>query len=131
MSEERPQSASSGSPPAAAPASGQPLAAPEERTMGMLCHLLAIFTGFIGPLIIWLIKKEESPFVADQGKESLNFQITFLIAYIACIVLMFVVIGIILLPIVVIADIVLVIIATIKANKGEWYRYPFAIRLIK
>src|ERR1043165_9293283 len=54
-------------------------------TMGMLCHLLGIFTWFLGPLIIWLIKKDQHPFVDDQGKESLNFQITTAIACVVCI----------------------------------------------
>src|SRR5438105_4208934 len=57
-----------------------PLPNKDETTMAMLCHLLAIFTHFLGPLLIWLIKKDSSPFVDDQGKESLNFQITMLIA---------------------------------------------------
>jgi uncharacterized Tic20 family protein len=109
----------------------------DEKTMGMLCHLLAIsglvipFGTIIGPLVIWLIKKDTMPFVDDQGKESLNFQITCLIAFIVCFVLMFVLIGFILMPIVGLIDLIFVIIATIKANNGIAYRYPFAIRLIK
>src|SRR4051794_22840279 len=53
-------------------------------TMGMLCHLLGIFTGFLGPLIIWLLKKDEHPFIDDQGKEALNFQIVAMLATFAC-----------------------------------------------
>jgi len=52
----------------------------EDKTMAMLCHLLGILTAFLGPLIIWLVKKDQSPFVDDQGKEALNFQITLVIA---------------------------------------------------
>ena len=54
----------------------------DERTMGMLAHILGGVTNFLGPLIIWLIKKDESPFVNDQGKEALNFQITIAIGYV-------------------------------------------------
>ena len=108
----------------------------DERTMGMLCHLSALVTGFIGPLIIWLIKKEESAFVDDQGKESLNFQITFAIAGVAIFITGFIpvvnlVTGCVAFPIIMIAWLVLVIMATIEANKGVKYRYPVCLRLIK
>ena len=109
----------------------------DEKTWGMLCHLLALtgyfipFGNIIGPLIVWLIKKEELPFVDDQGKESLNFQITLTIALIISGVLLMVFIGIILLPLVAIFGLVMIIIASIKANNGEKYRYPVCLRLIK
>lgn len=93
--------------------------------LGRICHNL------IGPLIVWLIKKDTMPFVDDQGKESLNFQITVTIAAIICGILVFVLIGIPLLFAVGIAALVLTIMAGIKANEGASYRYPFAIRLIK
>ncbi len=109
----------------------------EERTMGMLCHLIAL-VGFIiplgsiiGPLVIWLVKKDEMPFVNDQGKESLNFEITMLIGVIICLILTFVVIGLFLLVALGIYWLVFVIIAAMKANEGIAYRYPYAIRLIK
>lgn len=103
----------------------------------MLCHLSALsgfiipFGSLIGPLIVWQIKKNEYPIVDDQGKEALNFQITTLLAAIASGILIFVVIGIFLLIAVGIASLVFTIIAAIKANNGETYRYPFALRLIK
>ncbi|MCC6680799.1 MAG: DUF4870 domain-containing protein [Phycisphaeraceae bacterium] len=103
----------------------------DARTMAMLCHLLAIFTGFLGPLIIWLIKKDEMPFVNDQGKEALNFQITMFLAYIVSWLSIFVFIGCVLFPAVVILNLVFCIIATMKANEGVAYRYPFALRLVK
>jgi len=103
----------------------------DERTMAMLCHLLAIVLGFIGPLIIWLIKKDESKFVDDQGKEALNFQLTMLIALVASGLSMCIVIGFVLFPAVAIFDLVFCIIAAIKANNGEAYRYPLNIRMIK
>jgi hypothetical protein len=113
-------------------------ASDEERTMGMLCHLLALagfigipFGNILGPLIIWMIKREEMPFVDDQGKESLNFQITLPIAALVSAALTCVFIGFVLLPVVAIAGLVFVIIAGIRANKGELYRYPVNIRFIK
>lgn len=108
----------------------------DERTWGMLCHLSALagfiipFGSIIGPLIVWLIKKDEMPFVDDQGKESLNFQITMFIAFLICIPLMFIFIGIPLLFVLAIFDLVIVVVASIKANEGERYRYPVALRLI-
>ena len=104
----------------------------DARMWGMLCHLLGLFTCFIGPLIIWLIKKDEDPFIDDQGKEALNFQITVAIAGIVSAVLVPVFcIGVILGVAVSIADLVFSIIASIKANGGEKYRYPVSIRFIK
>ena len=109
----------------------------DERMWGMLCHLIA-FSGYIipfgsvlGPLIIWLIKKDEMPFVDDQGKESLNFQLTMMIAVIISLILVFVFIGFLLLGIIIIYQIVVIIIASIKANDGVKYRYPYTIRFIK
>jgi uncharacterized Tic20 family protein len=107
------------------------------RTMGMLCHLLALsglivpMGSIVGPLVIWLIKKQEHPFIDANGKESLNFQITMAIVYIISIPLMFVCIGIITAIAAAIIDLVFVIIASMKSNQGIAYRYPFAIRLIK
>lgn len=109
----------------------------DERFWGMLCHLIA-FSGYLiplgsvlGPLVVWLIKKDEMPFVNDQGKESLNFQLTMLIAVIISGILAFVVIGFLLLGILIIYQIIVVIMASIKANEGVRYRYPHTIRFIK
>jgi len=103
----------------------------DARMWGMLCHLLGLFTCFIGPLIIWLIKKDEDPFIDNQGKEALNFQITVAIAGIVSAVLTVVCVGFFLGIAVSIADLVFCILASIKANGGEKYRYPVSIRLIK
>ncbi len=110
----------------------------DERMWGMICHLAALagFVGIplgnvLGPLIVWLIKREEFPLVADQGKESLNFQISMTIYGVICIPLMFVVIGFLLGLALLIADVVFIIIAAMKANEGALYRYPLTIRLIK
>ncbi|NLY38714.1 MAG: DUF4870 domain-containing protein [Firmicutes bacterium] len=110
----------------------------DTRTWGMLCHLTALSAllgvpmgSILGPLIVWLIKKNESPFVDDQGKESLNFQISFLIYYFIAGLLIFLLIGILLLPALMILNLVLVIIASLKANEGISYRYPFTIRFLR
>ncbi len=112
-----------------------PYAGPEpdsdSRTMAMLAHLLAIFIGFLGPLIIWLVKKDQSPFVNDQGKEALNFQLTVLIAWFVAGLLACLVVGIFLFPLIWIGNLILCIIAAVKANRGEAYRYPFNIRFIR
>ena len=103
----------------------------EARTMAMLAHLLGIVTGFLGPLIIWLLKKDEDAFIDDQGKEALNFQITIAIAMIVSGALMFVCIGFFTALAVAIANLILCIMAGMKANEGISYRYPMTLRLIK
>lgn len=102
----------------------------EERTMALLSHLLTLVPGigFLAPLIIYLIKKDESAFVAASAKESLNFQITL---YIIIIGLFITVIGILLVWIIALLALVLVIVATVRTSEGKLYKYPFALRLIK
>ncbi|WP_339738659.1 DUF4870 domain-containing protein [uncultured Sunxiuqinia sp.] len=109
----------------------------DERMWGMLCHLAA-FAGLVipvagnivGPLIVYLLKKEEYGFVEDQGKESLNFQITVTILIFISGILVFIGIGLLLMAVVGIAALVFTIIAAIKANEGEFYRYPWSIRFL-
>lgn len=109
----------------------------EERTFGMLCHLLALsgciipLGNILGPLVMWLIKKDQSPFVNAQGKESLNFQISLLIYAIVSGILMLIFIGFLLAIAVGIFGLVMIIIASIKAYEGVDYRYPLTIRFIK
>lgn len=103
----------------------------DDKTMAILAHILTLVGGFIAPLIIYLIKKDSSPFATAHAKESLNFQITMFIAFIISFVLWVILIGILITWILGIAMLVLVIIATIKASEGKMYRYPFSIRLIK
>jgi hypothetical protein len=114
----------------------------DARMWAMICHLagfaflLPVVPGIgsvIGPLIAWLIKKDQYPFVDEQGKEAVNFQITMLIYGIVAALSMLICIGVVLLPAVAIVDIVLIIIAAIKANDGYHYRYPYPliIRFIK
>ncbi len=110
----------------------------QERLWGMLCHLSALagflgvpFGNILGPLVVWLIKKSDYPFVDEQGKEALNFQISVAIYMAVAGILILVVVGIPLIIGLAIADLVLVILASVKANKGEAYRYPLTMRFIK
>ncbi|MFC5578635.1 DUF4870 domain-containing protein [Lysobacter niabensis] len=108
----------------------------EERTWGMAAHLSSLATflvpggNVLGPLIVWLVKKDTMPFVADQGKEALNFNITVLIAAIISFILMIVVIGFLLLAVVAAGWLVLTILAAMESSKGVAYRYPFTLRLV-
>ncbi len=111
---------------------------PNEKMWGMLCHLtsLALFIGipfgnFVGPLIIYLIKKDEYEFVADQGKEVLNFQITWSLIFIVSALFIIIGIGVLMLIGFGIAWLILVIIGTVKANEGIHYRYPLTLCFIK
>ena len=109
----------------------------EDKQWGLFAHLSSLagliipFGNILGPLIIWQVKKDSLPFAADQGKEALNFNITIAIAAIICGLLTLVLIGFLLLPLVGLAWLVFTIIGAVKANGGEAYRYPFALRLIK
>lgn len=103
----------------------------------MACHLAALagyiipFGWIIGPLVVWLIKREESAYVDYHGKEALNFQISVLIYGIISVFLVFILIGIPILIALGIYQVVMIIIATIKASNGEYYRYPLTIRFLK
>jgi len=112
----------------------------DARMWGMICHLaglgglipiVPIIGSVIGPLIVWQIKKDEFGFVADQGKEALNFQISILMYAIVSGLLCFACVGFVLLPAVYIFDLIFLLIAAVKANDGEHYRYPLTIRFIK
>src|SRR4249919_885511 len=131
------------------PASSNPSNIPaEQRQWAMFAHLSAIagaivtsgvggWGTFLGPLIIWLMKKESMPFVEDQAKEALNYNITIAIVFLALWVLVFITIGIglvIAVPawiVIGIAWLVFTIIAAVKSNEGTAYRYPFSWRLVK
>jgi uncharacterized Tic20 family protein len=103
----------------------------DERTQAMLAHLSIIILGFIGPLIFWLIGKDKSTYIDEQGKEALNFGITVSIAAFVSAILIVVLIGLILLPLVWIGGLILAIMAGLAANKGEHYRYPINWRIVK
>ena len=101
------------------------------RNLGMACHLLGL-VGFIGPLIIWLIKKEEHPFIDSQGKSALNFQLTMLIGYIvgAATSWLFCV-GALIWTATWVVSIIFSIIGAMKASDGIAYKYPFSLQLVK
>lgn len=102
--------------------------------LAMFTHFGGFLTAFIMPLIVWLIRKDQPGFVEDQSKEALNFQITVTIAYIAWFVLAAVpLLGCLIMPaivVIIIASLVLSIVAGVKANEGNRYRYPISLRFI-
>ena len=109
----------------------------EERQWAMLCHISALLMyataigGFVAPLIIWLMKRDTMPFVDDQGRETVNFQITIMLALMVAFPFCLIVIGI---PIVVgllLLHFVTTIIGAIKSSEGVLYRYPFCWRVIR
>ena len=110
----------------------------QARQWAMLCHYAAFFWvlapligNVIGPLVVWQLKKDLHPFVDEQGKEALNFQITYSVAMMVCGLLAWVLIGFPLMLLVGVAALVLTIIAGVKANAREAYRYPLCWRLVK
>ena len=105
--------------------------AKEDCNFAMLAHLLGIFTGFLGALVIWLIKKDNSAYVAQESVEALNFQLTVMLGYLICGMLTMILIGVIAFPLLYILNIVFCVLGAIAASKGTGYRYPFALRLIK
>ena len=122
------------------PVSSDPVAKDkDEKTLGTVCHLLS-FAQFIlvvpcgniiGPLVLWLIKRGESPYLDAHGKEVINFNISWAIYGVVTAVLCIAVIGFIIAPVLFVAWIVFVIIGSIKASEGKLYRYPLTIRFIK
>ena len=112
----------------------------EERTMAVLSHILCVIGGFLAPLIIYLIKKDESAYIRSHAKESLNFQLTVLLAWIALWIVTMILTFIFfffsflwfpLMVLLMIANLVLVIIATIRASENKIYKYPFSIKFVK
>ncbi|MDW7759086.1 MAG: DUF4870 domain-containing protein [Acidobacteriota bacterium] len=117
--------------------SGQAMSPAEEKNWAMFCHLAAL-SGFLiplgnilGPLIVWLIKKDASPLVDAEGKKSLNFQISILIYMVISALLIFVLIGIPLMIAVGIFALVMIILAAIKTSNGEDFRYPLSIQFLR
>lgn len=109
----------------------------DERMWAMFSHIAAFaffifpFGNILGPLVIWLIKKDDSAFVNEQGKESLNFQISVTIYGLAALLLSIILIGIPILIALFIMDFVLVVVAAVKSNDGIHYKYPLSIQLIR
>jgi uncharacterized Tic20 family protein len=120
------------------PATPASMPTENERTWGMLAHLSA-FTGLVvpligivlGPLAVWLTRRDESEFVAAHAKEALNFNISVLLGTIACMLLMLVFVGFLLGTALFIFWLVMTLVAAIKASEGQTYRYPFSLRLVK
>jgi uncharacterized protein len=103
----------------------------DDKNIATVTHLGGTVFSFIPALLVWILKKDENRYLADQAKEALNFQITIAIAmFIAGYVLTWVLIGFALMPVVWLLNIVFCIVAAISTSKGETYRYPFCLRLI-
>ncbi|WP_306643828.1 DUF4870 domain-containing protein [Sanyastnella coralliicola] len=102
----------------------------DEKTVALLAHIGTLIGAWIVPLVIWLVKKDESDFIARHAKESLNFQISVMIYMVVCIILAVIVIGVFLAIALGIAAFVFVILATIAASGGKDYKYPMTIRFI-
>ena len=110
----------------------------KERTWGMLAHLSALaglvlpLIGIVlGPLAVWLTRRDESEFVAAHAKAALNFNITVLLGALACLLLMLVFVGILLGTALFVFWLAMTLIAAIKASEGQTYHYPFSLRLVK
>jgi uncharacterized Tic20 family protein len=112
------------SPPATTPNSN-------DRTLAVLAHLGGLLFGFVPALVIWLVKKDESPYLDRQGKEALNFQIFIAICVVASMILMILVIGVLLLLATGVVNLIFCIIAAVRVSNGGDYRYPLTLRLIK
>ncbi|GEA80619.1 hypothetical protein CUD01_10630 [Cellulomonas uda] len=119
-------------PPPAYGAGPQPLRPDEEKMWAILAHVLPLIgLGFIAPLVIWLVFRGRGPYLENQAKESLNFQITVLIAVVVGSILTIVLVGFVILAVVGIGALVLEIMAAVAASRFEWYRYPLTLRLVK
>ncbi len=109
--------------------------AADSKNWGMIAHLSSLvmligIPSLVGPLVVWLVRKDQDAWVGEHAREALNFNISVLIYSIVAGISIFFLVGIILLPAVLIAWLVLTIIAGIKASNGETYQYPFTIRLV-
>jgi uncharacterized Tic20 family protein len=116
---------------------GRPALSGSERRLGVLCHLAALAGLFlpvpfevIGPLVVWLLFRADMPFVDREGRESANFQITMLVLWAACLPLVLLVVGIPMIWMLKLLNLLLVLVASIRASQGESYRYPFALRFL-
>lgn len=101
-----------------------------DTSMAMLAHLLGLFTGFLGPLVIYLTKRDDDAFTRFHAAEALNFQISIVIAWIGTFILFFVIIGFFLLPVLLVLQFLFPIMGSVKSNRGEWWKYPLNIRFV-
>jgi len=102
----------------------------DEKLWATLVHLGGLFFGFLAPLVGYLVLKDRGPFVRAHTATALNFQLTLLIAYVVGAVLSVVIIGVFILLAAYVLNIVLCIVAAVKANRGEWYKYPLTIAFL-
>lgn len=102
----------------------------DDKNIATITHLGGTIFSFIPALIVWVLKKDDSEYIAAQAKEALNFQITVLLAQFIAGLLAIILIGFLFMAIIWLANIVLCVIAAISTSKGEAYRYPFSLRLI-
>lgn len=126
-----PNAAPYAAPYAGGPVGPVPLSDSDARLWSLLAHLGGLLFSFVAPLVIWLVFRERSRFVDEHAKEALNFQIALVIAYVVGSVLTLVLIGFVILAAAGIAALVFSILAAVAANKGEPYRYPVTLRLVK
>lgn len=118
-------------PPGYGAASAPPSMSPaDEKLWSTLVHLGGLFFGFLAPLVGYLVLKDRGPFVRAHTATALNFQLTLLLAYVVGAVLSIVVIGVFILMAAYVLNIVFCIIAAVKANRGEWYKYPLTIAFV-
>jgi uncharacterized Tic20 family protein len=124
-------------PPAYGPPPGHPMPyhdgprpGSDDTTFATLAHVLGLVTSWIGPLVIYLAKKDQSPYVRRQAAEALNFQLTMFIAYLVAVLLSIVLIGLLLMPVIWVVTLVFHIQAAVATNRGAAYRYPVSIRMI-
>ena len=103
----------------------------DERMLACLIYVISFFTAFIGPFLIWILKKNESDFIDYHGKEYFNFLISYSIYGIISGILMIVLIGFVFIVIVGILVFVFTIVAAVKAYNGEYYRIPLVIHFFK
>lgn len=103
----------------------------DDKNLALLAHLGTMFGGFIVPLILWIVKKEESRFVAEHARKSLNFQLSLLIYIIVSFIMVFFIIGIFMMAALGVFATIVMIIASVAASKGEDYNYPLCIDFIK
>ncbi|HYD61408.1 MAG TPA: DUF4870 domain-containing protein [Noviherbaspirillum sp.] len=102
----------------------------DECNLAMLAHLLGVFTGFVGALVLWLVKREDAGFAAQEAREALNFQITVCIGMMAAFFLKFVLIGFLLFPLIFLVNFIFCLLGALSAAKGKAYRYPLTLRLV-
>jgi len=98
---------------------------------GFLMYTAIPFASILGPLVVWLLKRDQSPYVDDQGKEAVNFQISMALYALLIVPTVCIIIGYVLLPVLALVHVILMVMAALKANQGENYRYPLTLRFVK